>query len=52
MLAMTGFLRNAWYVASFSREVGRAPVARRLLGEAVVLYRTEGGEPAAPLLLG
>ena len=47
MLATTGFLRNAWYVAAFSREVARTPVARRLLGEGVVLYRTEGGQPVA-----
>ena len=47
MLAMTGFLRNAWYVAAFSREVARTPVASRLLGEGVVLYRTEGGQPVA-----
>jgi len=41
------FLRNAWYVAAFDEEVGRALLARTLLGDPVVLYRTEGGEPVA-----
>lgn len=47
MLASTGFLRNAWYVAALARELGPAPLARRLLGEAVVLYRTQDGRPVA-----
>ncbi len=41
------FLRNCWYVASLSREVGRHTKAVRLLGEAVVLYRREDGAPVA-----
>ena len=39
------FLRNAWYVAAWDREVGSKPLARTFLGEPVVLYRTGRGEP-------
>ncbi|MCW5774027.1 MAG: aromatic ring-hydroxylating dioxygenase subunit alpha [Rhodospirillaceae bacterium] len=41
------FVRNAWYPAAWSHELGYALVARTLLGEKVVLYRTPGGAPAA-----
>ena len=41
------FLRNCWYVAAWSREVGQEPLGRTLLNEPVVLYRTEDGVPAA-----
>jgi len=44
---MSQFLKNAWYVAALSTEIGRAPKAVRLLGEAVVLYRMQSGLPAA-----
>lgn len=38
------FLRNCWYVAAWSSEiVGLQPLARQLLGEHVVLFRTEEG---------
>ena len=37
------FLRDHWYVAAWSDEVGRTPLARTVLGEDLVLYRTEGG---------
>ncbi len=37
------FLRNYWYVAAWNDEVGREPLARRLLGEDVVLYRKRDG---------
>ena len=37
------FLRNQWYVAAWSHEVGRAPLGRRIAGEPIVLYRTTGG---------
>lgn len=33
------FLRDYWYVAAWSDEVGREPLARRLLGEDIVLFR-------------
>ena len=38
---------NCWWVAAFSDEVGRVPLARWLLDTPVVLYRTEGGEVVA-----
>ena len=41
------FLRNGWYVAAWDDEVGREPLARTLLDEPIVLYRTEDGTPAA-----
>jgi vanillate O-demethylase monooxygenase subunit len=39
--------RNAWYVAGWSSEFNRTLHERRILGEPVVLFRTEGGMPAA-----
>ncbi len=44
---MTKFIRNAWYVAAWSQEVGRALFKRRILNEPLVLYRKEDGTPAA-----
>lgn len=41
------FVRNAWYVIAWSEEVGRQPMERTVLGEPVVLYRTEDGAPVA-----
>ena len=41
------FLRNQWYVAAWSEDVGRAPLGRVLLNEYVVLYRKEDGTPVA-----
>ena len=41
------FLKNFWYVAAMSEEIGREPLARTLLGEPVVLFRTEAGAPVA-----
>ena len=41
------FLRNCWYVAAESHEVGRAPLGRILLGEPVVLYRKADGTAVA-----
>ncbi|MDF1586448.1 aromatic ring-hydroxylating dioxygenase subunit alpha [Rhodospirillales bacterium YIM 152171] len=40
-------MRNAWYVASWSKDVGRELRPTRILGEDIVLYRTESGRPAA-----
>lgn len=42
-----GFLRNAWYVAAWGHEVGQEPLARTILGEPVVLYRTDRGTSVA-----
>jgi phenylpropionate dioxygenase-like ring-hydroxylating dioxygenase large terminal subunit len=41
------FLRNAWYVATWDRELTRALLSVQILGEHLVLYRTEGGAPVA-----
>jgi vanillate O-demethylase monooxygenase subunit len=41
------FVRNAWYVAGWARELGRAPAERWIIGEPIVLYRTEAGRPVA-----
>ena len=41
------FLRNCWYVAAYSGEVAQEPLARTLLGEPVLLYRTGAGKPVA-----
>jgi vanillate monooxygenase len=41
------FLRNCWYVAAESAEIGRAPKGRVILGEPVVLYRKADGTAVA-----
>ena len=41
------FLRNAWYVAAWEREIGERPHGVTLLGEPVVIYRTTDGHYAA-----
>ena len=46
---MTQYIRNAWYVAAWSREVGRQLLARRILDEPVLLYRKNDGTPVALL---
>ena len=41
------FLRNAWYVAAWDHEVTREPRQIMVLGEKIVVYRTEAGAPVA-----
>jgi phenylpropionate dioxygenase-like ring-hydroxylating dioxygenase large terminal subunit len=41
------YLRNSWYVAALSSEIEVKLTARRILGENIVVYRTESGEPVA-----
>ncbi|MEQ1498247.1 MAG: aromatic ring-hydroxylating dioxygenase subunit alpha [Novosphingobium sp.] len=41
------YLRGAWYVAAWADELADQPLARTILGEAVVLFRTEQGSLAA-----
>ncbi len=41
------FLRDNWYVAAFGADVAAKPVARRICGRPVVLFRTAGGEAVA-----
>ncbi len=38
---------HAWYVACASGELRRAPIARTISGQPLVLFRTPSGEPAA-----
>lgn len=44
---MTSYLRNGWYAAALSEEVGREPLARTLLDTPIVFYRRGDGSPAA-----
>jgi len=47
---MTGtdmFLRNQWYAAAETGELGEQPIGRIFLLEPVVLYRTPDGKPVA-----
>lgn len=41
------YLRNSWYVAAWSREVSHSLMARRILDEAIVLFRRQDGTPVA-----
>lgn len=41
------FLKNTWYMAAWSEEVGQALLRRRLLGEPMLLYRLNDGRIAA-----
>jgi vanillate O-demethylase monooxygenase subunit len=41
------FIKNAWYVAATSQEVGRKPFQRRVCDEPIVFYRTEAGRAVA-----
>jgi len=41
------FVRNAWYVIAWASEIGLRPLARTVLGEAVVVFRRESGALAA-----
>jgi phenylpropionate dioxygenase-like ring-hydroxylating dioxygenase large terminal subunit len=41
------FIRNAWYVAAWSSELGRTLLSRRILGDPVVMYRQQDGTPVA-----
>ena len=41
------FVRNSWYVAAQSDELGAAPLGRLILGEPVVFYRAGDGRAVA-----
>ncbi|RZS84394.1 aromatic ring-hydroxylating dioxygenase subunit alpha [Pigmentiphaga kullae] len=41
------YVRNAWYVAALSSEIGRSLSEKWLLDEPLVLYRTEDGKAVA-----
>lgn len=40
-------IRNDWYVAALSKDVGRVPIRRTLLDQEIVLYRGRNGQPIA-----
>jgi vanillate O-demethylase monooxygenase subunit len=44
---VTAFVRNQWYVAAYAHEAGREPLGRTVLGEPILLYRTEDGRAVA-----
>jgi vanillate O-demethylase monooxygenase subunit len=44
---MAEFLRNCWYMAAWSHEIGKTPMRRRLLGDPLALYRKSDGTIAA-----
>lgn len=39
--------RNQWWVGAMSHEIGRTLMQRTILGEPIVFYRTEAGDPVA-----
>lgn len=41
------YLRNSWYAAAWSSDIGRSLVKRTILEEQIVLYRTQGGDVSA-----
>ena len=41
------FLRNYWYVGGYSAEIGERPLARTILGEPILFYRTSDGRAVA-----
>ncbi|ATI01258.1 aromatic ring-hydroxylating dioxygenase subunit alpha [Alcaligenes faecalis] len=41
------FVRNAWYVGALATQLGRSLQPVRMLGENLVLYRREDGQPVA-----
>lgn len=40
-------MRDHWYIAADARDLKDKPLARRILGEQIVLFRGDGGQPAA-----
>ena len=41
------YLRNTWYVAAWDNEVTRDPKQIKVLGEKIVTFRTQAGDPVA-----
>ncbi len=46
-LAMEPLVRDAWYVGAWAHELDDGPVARKLLGEEVVMFRMKDGKAGA-----
>ncbi len=45
--ASTPFIHDAWYVIAAAGEITRTPLARTVLGQSIVLFRTEAGAVVA-----
>ncbi|MXW92055.1 MAG: aromatic ring-hydroxylating dioxygenase subunit alpha [Rhodospirillaceae bacterium] len=45
--AMEPLVHDAWYIGAWSHELDEGPIARRILGEDVVLFRSGDGTAAA-----
>ena len=41
------FIRNAWYIAAWSHEIGAQPLGRRICNEPIVLFRDQDGKVGA-----
>ncbi len=41
------YLRNCWYVAGWSKDIGRSLKPQTYLGENILFYRTKDGQPVA-----
>ena len=41
------FVRNIWYVAGYAADLTAAPLARKICGTSIVLFRTASGTPVA-----
>ena len=41
------FLRNTWYLAAYSREIERRLLARKIVGDRILMYRRQDGGVAA-----
>lgn len=39
--------RNQWYIAGFSKDFAETPIERTILGERLLLFRSEAGAPVA-----
>jgi phenylpropionate dioxygenase-like ring-hydroxylating dioxygenase large terminal subunit len=45
--AMESLVRNAWYVGAWSHELDEGPIARKIMNENIVLFRSGEGSAAA-----
>ncbi len=47
LIGNEGFLRNSWYVAARSEDIERTLLPKTIMGEQIVFFRGEKGEPIA-----
>ena len=45
--AMEPLVKNAWYIAAWSQELDDGPIARKIMGEDVVVFRSGEGTAGA-----